>query len=186
MFVEPTPNGELVKQLKEIEQNHMIDKNKRIKFVEKSGRKIIDKIRISDPFRKNCLQEDCLACRNTTKFSNCRKMNIGYQITCSLCKSRGINKVYHGESSRNLYIRGKEHLNQKKNENTNSIMLKHNNKEHENEKDEVTYEMKMTGAFRKPLGRIINEGLRIKQTKPEELLNLKNEYYGPSVKRKTC
>ena len=65
-------------------------------------------------------------------------------------------------------------------------MLKHNLNDHENETNEVTYEMKMTGVFRKPLGRIINEGLRIKQTKPDELLNSKNEYYGPSVKRKTC
>ena len=53
MFVEPTPGGELLKQLKEIEEVYKIDEGKRIKFVEKSGKKIIDKIRVSDPFRSN-------------------------------------------------------------------------------------------------------------------------------------
>ena len=64
-------------------------------------------------------------------------------------------------------------------------MLKHNMNEHENELERVEYEMKITGSFRKPLGRIIDEGLRIKHTKKEELLNSKNEFFGPSVKRRT-
>ena len=115
MFVEPTPGGELVKQLKEVEDKYMIDEDKRIKIVEKSGRKIIDKMRVSDPFRENCMEDDCLACRNSSKFTDCIKMNIGYEITCKLCKSRGKTKVYHEESSRNIYIRGKEHVNQLKN-----------------------------------------------------------------------
>ena len=85
MFVEPTPGGELLKQLKEIEEVYKIDEGKRIKFVEKSGKKIIDKIRVSDPFRSNCKEQECLACRNSEKFSNCRKTNIGYQITCENC-----------------------------------------------------------------------------------------------------
>ena len=185
MFVEPTPGGELLKQLKEIEEVYKIDEGKRIKFVEKSGKKIIDKIRVSDPFRSNCKEQECLACRNSEKFSNCRKTNIGYQITCKLCKSRGKNRIYQGESSRNLYLRGREHLNQLKNEKSNSVMLKHNMNEHENELERVEYEMKITGSFRKPLGRIIDEGLRIKHTKKEELLNSKNEFFGPSVKRRT-
>ena len=154
-------------------------------FKKKSGRKIIDKIRVSDPFRSNCKEQECLACRNSEKFSNCRKTNIGYQITCKLCKSRGKNRIYQGESSRNLYLRGREHLNQLKNEKSNSVMLKHNMNEHENELERVEYEMKITGSFRKPLGRIIDEGLRIKHTKKEELLNSKNEFFGPSVKRRT-
>ena len=45
--------------------------------------------------------------------------------------------------------------------------------------------MKMTGSFRKPLGRMINEGLRIKHTREDELVDSDNEFYGPSVRRKT-
>ena len=43
--------------------------------------------------------------------------------------------------------------------------------------------MKMMKSFKKPITRIINEGIRIKNRDVKTLLNLKNEHYGPSVKR---
>ena len=55
MFVEATPHGELIGLLKETEEKHMVAPDKRIKFVEKCGQKQIDTIRISDPFRTNCI-----------------------------------------------------------------------------------------------------------------------------------
>ena len=42
MFVEATPNGELVDCLRKIEEKYKIAENKRIKFVEKSGIKLIN------------------------------------------------------------------------------------------------------------------------------------------------
>ena len=45
--------------------------------------------------------------------------------------------------------------------------------------------MKVVGTFKTPLQRIINEGVRIKARKPEDILNSKSEYHGPSVRRKT-
>ena len=64
-------------------------------------------------------------------------------------------------------------------------MDKHIKEEHENERDQVTFKMKKAGNFKTPLARIINEGLRIMKTKPSNLLNSKNEHYGPSIRRKT-
>ena len=90
MFVESTPNGELVKLLKETEEANPIDSKSRIKFVEKSGSKILNHLKIADPFGKNCDKEDCLACkykvRDKTNFTNCRKNNIyGFKFRTSCC-----------------------------------------------------------------------------------------------------
>ena len=185
MFVEATPNGELVKAIRKVEEDYKVAENKRIKFVEKCGRKFIDTMRSNDPFRKNCTEKECLACENENKFTNCRKTNVGYTLECKLCKSRGVVKVYEGETCRSMYIRGKEHKKQYEMKLTNSVMYKHVTKEHKSEEEDVKFQMKLSGVFKAPLPRIINEGIRIKQRSPEELLNSKMEYFGPSIKRKT-
>ena len=56
--------------------------------------------------------------------------------------------------------------------------------EHETEEKYVEFEMNIVGIFKNPLSRIVNEGVRIKQRKDEELLNSKTEYHGPIVRRK--
>ena len=163
MFVEATPNGELIKAIREVENKYRIDDTKRIKFVEKCGRKFIDTMRINDPFRTNCAGEECLACVNETKFTNCRKTNVGYTLECKLCSSRGIVKVYEGETCRSMYMRQKEHAKQYEKKQENSVMYKHVVNDHENEENVVHFKMKLSGVFRTPLERIINEGIGIKQ-----------------------
>ena len=44
--------------------------------------------------------------------------------------------------------------------------------------------MKITGRFKTAMNRQIDEGIRIQGENPETLLNSKNEFYGPAVKRK--
>ena len=63
-------------------------------------------------------------------------------------------------------------------------MLKHIEDDHEHEKDKVEFEIFVTKSFNKPISRIIDEGLRIKNRDRDTLLNSKSEHYGPSVKRK--
>ena len=48
----------------------------------------------------------------------------------------------------------------------------------------MQFDIKVTKSFTRPLPRIINEGLRIKNSEKGSLLNSKNEYFGPAVKRK--
>ena len=51
--------------LKSTEDNHKINENFRIKFVEKSGVKYVDYLKNVNPFGENCKKEDdCLTCRN--------------------------------------------------------------------------------------------------------------------------
>ena len=133
IFVEATPDSELIRKLKETENKHKIDDENRIKFVEKCGTKIMNLVSIADPFRKNCPPEkDCLPCRGNTTFSNCRKTDVGYQMWCKICKSRGFEQAYEGETCRNLYLRGREHQNLFKNDDQNSVIRKHVRKVHEN------------------------------------------------------
>ena len=42
MFVEPTPKGELVRRLREVEEKFQIADDKRIKFVELAGTKVVN------------------------------------------------------------------------------------------------------------------------------------------------
>ena len=68
-------------------------------------------------------------------------------MKCKTCKDRGKERVYEGESSRNLYLRSKEHVRDLKEEKEKSVMLKHINSEHEEEKENVEFEMKLVGVF---------------------------------------
>ena len=64
--------------------------------------------------------------------------------------------------------------------------MKHIESEHRLEdKADVRFEVKIVKSFNTPLSRIIHEGVLIAQTKDEELLNSKKEFFGPAVKRKT-
>ena len=186
LFVEATPESELLNAIKAVEETFKIDENKRIKVVEKSGRKLIENIRVTDPFRKNCKEEDCLACKSADKFTNCRKNNIGYTIQCKTCKTKGKTRVYRGESSRNLFQRQREHIKQLQKRKESSVLLRHIKEEHKEETvEEVEFTAEVSGTFKKPLERITHEGVMIANTKDDELINTKKEFFKPSVRKKS-
>ena len=74
-------------------------------------------------------------CRNSKTFTNCKAENIGYTIECKLCKERKVRRSYEGETARNGYIRGKEHLKGWKNKNKNSVLYRHAQTDHKKEKE---------------------------------------------------
>jgi hypothetical protein len=49
---------------------------------------------------------------------------VNYSIDCKICPQGG-KSVYIGETSRNLFTRGKEHLHKYEGRKTDSFMLKH-------------------------------------------------------------
>ena len=75
--------------------------------------------------------------------------------------------------------------NSSKNKNKNSFMWKHAVTEHSQERNLVTFDMKITGKFSSPLRRQIFEGVSIKNQSQDENLNSKSEFHGPSVIRRT-
>ena len=54
MFVDATPNDQLLKLFKHIEHKHKISDMDRIKFVSKSGTKLSHIVSKKDPFQTNC------------------------------------------------------------------------------------------------------------------------------------
>ena len=91
---------------------------------------------------------------------------------------------YFGESSRNAYLRGSEHLRALRNKNKSSVLFKHIMTEHREEQGDVKFQMKVAGKFSSALSRQIFESRNIRNTKPENLMNSKSEFYGPCLKRK--
>ena len=63
-------------------------------------------------------------------------------------------------------------------------MWKHALEEHNDDKENVKFNMKKMGSYSKPLRRQISESISIKNTKTEENLNSKAEFHGPAVRRR--
>ena len=98
-------------------------------------------------------------------------------------KFRGVTKVYEGETSRNAKVRGEEHLRGIQNQKIGNPLYKHILNDHPHEKEKVKFRMEVKGKFKDPLTRLANEGVRIKNRKPEQLLNSKSEFHQPSIVR---
>ena len=95
-----------------------------------------------------------------------------------------MNKIYDGETARNLHVRTKEHLAGMKNKCETNFMYKHKLSEHE-ENEDVRFRWEVTGKFQKPMQRQLFEALRIENKTEAENLNSKSEYNGHSIKRLT-
>ena len=185
IFVEATPGDELLKTLKHIEEMHKISDQDRIKFVSKSGVKLINLVQRKDPFNSQCDGKNCKPCENkgNDKPSNCRTQNVTYSAKCKTCENEGRNRIYYGETCRNIHTRSGEHYKDFENKSKHSWMLKHHQNEHSNLKsDDCEYEWKVMAKFRKPMQRQLSEAINIENTKSNELLNLKNEYFKNSIK----
>ena len=163
IFVPATPQSELKKEYeKKIAQTPF-----KIKVVEKSGTQLKRVVQVSNPFRgETCNDEDCFVCSSGEK-KNCRKNEIKYHIDCEddACK----DDIYHGETSRNGYTRGGEHMKSYKRREDKSFMWKHCMNKHGGE--DRRFKMKIDRTFRKdPLLRQIKPKLSksMTQTKHTE------------------
>ena len=83
----------------------------KFKIMEIGGKTVKSELQKSNPLAQpGCGESDCIACNmERGKGGNCRRNNVNYEIECHLCPE-GNRQVYIGETSRNLYTRGKEHM----------------------------------------------------------------------------
>ena len=142
MFVDATPGDGLLKLLKNTEEKFKISEDCRIKFVSKSGHKLINLMKKKDPFAENCSGNDCPPCENLQtegKISRCKIDNVTYQGICKTCGDEGKVRIYDGETARNLHVRSKEHINEYNRNNENNWMIKHVNNDHEGKKENVQF-----------------------------------------------
>ena len=132
-------------------------------------------IQRADPLtnRKCNNTEECMVCKNDTiGRGQCRREGVTYTIKCSECAY-----VYHGETARNAYTRGLEHMSALRKQDKDSVLHRHT-KEHHNNVNNVTprYDMRVTGTHTSALDRQVTEAVTIGNTPRSLLMNSKQEY----------
>ena len=184
LFVPPTPGSRLAKELQIREEELNKFNTERIKIVETGGPKIGELLTQKNPFKKEkCGEAKCPLCKNGDKVQAiCNTNNVGYRWTCENCKSKDINRVYEGETSRSARLRGKEHLQGLKNKRESNMLYKHKILEHP-EEENIQFKMEITGLFEDALTRQANEAVRIKNCKKSEILNSKSQFSHPPITR---
>ena len=144
--------------MKETEaQNHQ-GRKIRFKIVEKGGVTLEKILRRSNPWSsENCGRADCFPCKGG-EGGSCWREGITYTLFCVECGEE--LAAYFGESGRNGFSRGKEHS-EKYNakDEDNSVLWLHSLHHHQG-RDDVSYNMKVTGGFSDPLDRQTMERVR--------------------------
>ena len=174
LFVSNTPNSELAKQIQAIEQLNP-HRCIRFKIVETGGTSVKSLLQRSNPWPSGqCGKEDCFPCRNE-KGGDCKRSGVTYKITCLECLAE-----YKGETARNMYSRGREHLRLFSKKDQASAMWEHCKSAHGSQR--VEFSMQQTGSFTKPLARQVTKAIQIKNFKGK-ILNLKSEWRLPALAR---
>ena len=176
IFIPSTPGGELARKMRKVIEDEK-KSNINFKIVEMGGKTLKRELQKSNPTSTpGCTRPDCLGCcRERGKGGLCQRNNVNYEIECGLCKETNPT-IYIGETSRNLYTRGVEHMKRGKNEE--SFMMKHMLEKHEGE--EADFTAKVTHVNNDCLTRQIREGVLIRRCE-KQLLNTKAEWFQPPL-----
>ena len=212
LFVPYTVGSLLAKRLREAEENLLVSTGYKIKIVERSGTKLEDLLHSSDPFKgQDCNRQECMLCetknytgKNTSQ--ECSKRNLVYQIYCTTCKERYIEKIkedtggdkkkeqekikkmrlhkYVGETSRSCFERSQEHKNDMHQLKPSSHMLRHVLDMHEGEPIAgIRFGIEIVRFTRTSWERQMLESVIIQQSTSHNLLNSKSEYNRCSLPR---
>ena len=95
--------------------------------------------------------------------------------------SAGRCTEYKGETGNNGYTRGKEQTDGLRLKNEENALWKHCMVEHESQ--HVNFSMKVLESFQSSMARQVNEGVRIKRSKADCLMNSKSEFHQHPVVR---
>ena len=105
---------------------------------------------------------------------------MNYEIECQLCPEDN-RPIYIGETSRNLYTRGREHVgngNRENEEDESCFVTKHMNDHHKGMNSRFT--ARVTHTNKDSLSRQIREGVLIRRS-DRDLMNTKSEWFQPLV-----
>ena len=171
IFVPSTPDSVLQQRY----QSEIDRRRLKIRVVEKAGRSIKSMLQRSDPFRaEKCGRQLCLVCGTDGKGS-CDKEGITYAITCVDCAEKGVERIYHGETSKNAFTRGKGHLDDFRRKSSDSVMWRHCRMGHNGEVQNFT--MSTTGLYRNDaMLRQIAESVAQRNAAAGTLINSKSEW----------
>ena len=179
LFVQPTEGSALKKVYEDV-----ISKSRcRVKVVERAGTSIKKMLQKSYPFEKAKCEDKCFVCMSEGS-GNCRRCNVSYEIVCT---REGCKNVYIGETSRNAFCRGKEHLKDLETMKEESVLVEHLNKCHEGDTSHPPchqFKMNITDNHSTTLNRLVNEAVSIETKQnlaPGRILNRKHGFRVNSV-----
>ena len=140
IFVPATPGSELKKRYMETIKKAGV----RVAVAEVPGCSVKSKVQKSDPFRsRECGDADkCMVCGNGGRGGRCRRTGVTYEVRCKRCNER-----YIGETARNAFTRGREHMNGIIKKSKDSVFHLHNIEKHNGSGRVSDYEMKVTKVY---------------------------------------
>ena len=99
----------------------------------------------------------------------------------------GTKAQYYGETSRSIYVRGKQHLSalEKADQHKDNAFVNHRNNFHKGEEQEVRFKLSLVKKFKRPLERQVWEGVEIHKADVDIVMNSKLDHYQPAVGRMT-
>ena len=201
LFCPWTPNGELARRWKEVEERGAATRGWRYKVIEQSGRPI-SSILCTNPWAGPCEAEDCFVCRTGGR-GPCGRPGCTYAIQCITCRDEGPSTVprdeenegerrpgqgvvgqpadtkYHGESGYGGYTRGGEHQTGLQKKNRSNALWRHCELYHGGETAE--FSMSVVSTTTKPFIRKIREGVEIVAGNQDILMNSKEEFLQGAV-----
>ena len=105
----------------------------------------------------------------------CEKNGAGYRIVCITCQVAGKVTEYEGETGRNGYTRGIEHLAAMRLEDDENALWKHCQIDHDGRIAE--FSMTVLRSHRTPLVTQVDEAVRIVISRAECIMNSKSEWH---------
>ena len=140
IFVPATPGSELKKRYMETIKKAGV----RVAVAEVPGCSVKSKVQKSDPFRsRECGDADkCMVCGNGGRGGRCRRTGVTYEVRCKRCNER-----YIGETARNAFTRGREHMSGIIKKSKDSVFHLHNIEKHNGSGRVSDYEMKVTKVY---------------------------------------
>ena len=174
IFLPATPGSILKKQYDQVIKNSDF----KIKVVEKAGKNLKSRLQKSHPFQKKpCSKVDqCVMCTRD-KGSNCRTNNVTYEFKCTIC-----DDVYIGETARNLFTRGREHMMDYDKKKDNSVLYRHALTKHSESETRPLFKARVTGSYNSALTRQLSEANQI-ELAGAKAINTKTEWRHSQIAR---
>ena len=172
LIIDPTA-GTMTKELKEVCRKFESVTGMRVAVQERAGDSVKHMAKPEPLREKGCGREKCFPC--TTGGGKCEKNGAGYRIVCLTCQEAGKCTEYEGETGRNGFTRGIEHLDALRMEDGENALWKHCEIEHGGRRAE--FSMRILRIHRTPLVRQVNEAVRIIISRAECIMNSKTEWH---------
>ena len=181
LFVPHTPGGELVRRMKVKEAENNQGRKIRFKIIGKGGESFENKFRRSNPWSGgNCGRPKCFPCREEGG-GDCWREGVCYTLWCVECGEEVA--AYKGETGRNSYTRGVEHMEALEAKNVDKSVLWLHSVHHHQGRVGVEYRMRVTSTHTTPMERQVRERVDLSTFKGPVLMNRRNEMGGIRVER---